>query len=103
MYNLKSSHIGCSRCNFVSGESSIANCTPHVEIDKNTPTFLHFCQKHSGCVCASGKNGSTPDDLLSLLEIVVPNLFYDNNKINLSLNEATIPKFWLSKKYNIKK
>ena len=30
-------------CEF--GEKDIANCTPHIEIDKNTPTFLHFLPK----------------------------------------------------------
>ncbi len=35
----------------------------NIEIDKNTPTFLHLCQKHSGFVFASGKNGSIPHTL----------------------------------------
>ncbi len=50
--------------------------TPHIEIDNNTPTFLHFCQKHSVCVFASGKNGSTPilrdktmDEIIDILLI----------------------------------
>ena len=37
---------------------------PQIEIDKNTPTLLHSGQKHSGCVFASGKNGSTPCGVL---------------------------------------
>ena len=34
-----------------------------IEIDKNTP---NFCQKHSGCIFASGKSGSTPMTLIAL-------------------------------------
>ena len=29
------------------------------KIDKNTPTL---CQKHSGCIFASGKSGDTPNN-----------------------------------------
>ena len=31
-----------------------------MKLTKNTPTFSYtFCQKHSGCIFASSKNGST--------------------------------------------
>ncbi len=31
-----------------------------LKLTKTLPLFYTFCQKHSGCVYASGKNGSTP-------------------------------------------
>ena len=31
-----------------------------LKLIKTLPLFYTFCQKHSGCVFASGKNGSTP-------------------------------------------
>ena len=31
-----------------------------LKLTKTHPLFYTFCQKHSGCVFASGKNGSTP-------------------------------------------
>ena len=31
-----------------------------LKLTKSHPLFYIFCQKHSGCVFASGKNGSTP-------------------------------------------
>ncbi len=31
-------------CKFASGEYNIANYTPHIEIDKNTPTFTLFAK-----------------------------------------------------------
>ncbi len=30
------------------------------KLTKTHPLFYTFCQKHSGCVFDSGKNGSTP-------------------------------------------
>ena len=41
----------------VKDKKNIAKNTAKIEIDKNTP---NFCQKHSGCVFASGKSDSTP-------------------------------------------
>ena len=32
-----------------------------LKLTKTHPLFYTFCQKHSGCVFASGKNGSTPN------------------------------------------
>ena len=31
-----------------------------LKLTKTHPLFYTFCQKNSGCVFASGKNGSTP-------------------------------------------
>ena len=41
--------------------------TSHIELDKNTSTFLHFLQKYSGHVFASGKNGSNPRRMYKML------------------------------------
>ena len=39
-----------------------------LRLTKTHPLFYTFCQKHSGCVFASGKNGSTPAKLQNLSE-----------------------------------
>ena len=31
-----------------------------LKLTKTHPLFYTYCQKHSGCIFASGKNGSTP-------------------------------------------
>ena len=33
-----------------------------LKLTKTQPIFYTFCQKHSGCVLASGKNGSTQNE-----------------------------------------
>ena len=38
-------------------KKNIAKNTAKIEIDKNK---YPFCQKHSGCIFASGKSSSTP-------------------------------------------
>ena len=34
-----------------------------LKLTKTHPLFYTFCQKHSGCVFATGKNGSIPREL----------------------------------------
>ncbi len=40
-----------------------------LKLTKTHPLFYTFCHKHSGCVFASGKNGSAP--------LYIEKLFYD--------------------------
>ncbi len=59
--------INCEYDSVVGVILPVENKILPIEIDKNTPTF---CQKHSGYVFASGKNGSDPNGGAKLTQAV---------------------------------
>ncbi len=41
-----------------------------LKLTKTHPLFYTFCQNHSGCVFASGKNGSIPNTQVRIIKLL---------------------------------